>query len=74
MLLLTIKGKEATFAVVSMAADAQTGKRDMEGFVTTPIPTHTSQKHNSLNRKSPKRILKECYKDVGVSLSVIDGF
>lgn len=74
MLLLTVRGQEATFAVVSMASDAQTRKKDMEGFVTTPIPMHTSQKHNSLNRKSSKRTLKECCKDVGVLLSAIDGF
>ena len=35
---LTLKGKEATFAVLSMTADAQLSEEDMEGFCDNPYP------------------------------------
>lgn len=39
---LTVKSKEATFAVISMTADAQLKGRDMEGFRDNHYlpPTH----------------------------------
>jgi hypothetical protein len=36
MLPLTAKDREATFAVITMAASAQLRKRDIEGFCDNP--------------------------------------
>jgi hypothetical protein len=38
MLPLTVKGKEATLAVILMTADMQMRKRGVEGFCDHPYP------------------------------------
>jgi len=53
MLPLTLTGKEATFAVVSMTADSQLRKRDMEGFWDDHYPPNP----DSFQRKASKRTL-----------------
>lgn len=63
MLLLTVKGKEATFAIVLMTADSQLRKRDIEGFCKNPSPI---KKSNNINRKPLKKIHKYCGKDTEV--------
>ena len=62
---LTVKDKEATFAVVSMTADSQLRKRDTEGFDdnpflnphSTPSPTVTTWR-GSHQRELLKTLLK----------------
>jgi hypothetical protein len=54
MLPLTVKGTEATFAVVSMTADAQLRRGDIKGSVTTPTSL-LPPKSNSLKGESSKR-------------------
>lgn len=41
MLLLTIKGKETSFALVSMTADSELRKGDIRNSVTTYLSTTT---------------------------------
>jgi hypothetical protein len=38
MYLLAVKDKETTFALVSMSADSQLRKRDIEGFCDNSYP------------------------------------
>lgn len=59
MLLLTVRSKAADFAVISMTADAQRRGEDMESFCgnPTPIPSTSSSKSNSLDRKPLNRTL-----------------
>jgi hypothetical protein len=67
VILLTVKGKDASFSVVSMTADSQLRERDIEGFCGNPyihLPTHPQS--NSLDRKPLKRTLKNCSKDAEV--------
>ena len=67
MLPQTVKGMEATFAVVSMTADSQLRKRDTEGFCDNhSLPL---KKGNSLDRKPSKRTLKKYAKYAEVWLS-----
>ena len=54
MLLLTVKNKEASSAVVSITANSQLRKGDL----LTPL-----QKSNNLDRKPLKRTLYSCDKD-----------
>jgi O-glycosyl hydrolase len=35
---LTVKGKEATFALEAMTVDSQLRKQDIEGFCDNPYP------------------------------------
>lgn len=55
---LTVKDKEATFAVISTTADSQLRKGGMETPMPTPPP-----KRNCLNRKPLKRTLESGEKD-----------
>jgi hypothetical protein len=55
MLLLAVKDKETSSAVVSMIADSQLRKRDREGFYDKLLPP---KKSNNLDRKPLKRTLK----------------
>ena len=52
------KGKEATFAMISMNVDAQLRHRRF-----CDNPTSPSQKSSSLGRKRLKRTLRNCDKD-----------
>jgi hypothetical protein len=53
MLLLIVKGKDATFAVVPMSTDSQLEKREVEGFCDNAYPHPTSPlRSKSLDRKS----------------------
>lgn len=55
---LTGKSEEAIFAIVLMTAD--TVEREGYGrILTTPLPTPTKKKSNSLDRKPPKRTLEK---------------
>ena len=64
MLPLTAKDREATFAVITMAASAQLRKRDIEGFCDNPKPLNPCpQNSKSLNSKLSKRTVKNCAKD-----------
>ena len=67
VLQLTVKGKEATFAVVLITTDSQLRKRDLKGFCNNPYPhftpTHKKKKSNSLDRKTPTRTLNKCNGD-----------
>ena len=59
MLLLTVKSKEATFAVILMITDSQLRRRLVEASVTiSPLSPN-----NSLDRKPSKRTLKMCDRD-----------
>jgi hypothetical protein len=62
--LLTVKDKEATFAVVLMTTDSQLRKREIGLFDNPylPIPSYSPQKSNSLDRKPLRRTLKSCEK------------
>jgi hypothetical protein len=42
MLPLTIRGKEATLAVILMTADSQLRKRDIEGYFDNSYPTEVT--------------------------------
>lgn len=58
MLPLTVKGKEATFAIVLVTTDSQLRKRDMEGQPIPPAYSIPSLKSNIIERKPSKRTLK----------------
>lgn len=62
MLLLTVKSKEATFAVILMITDSQLRRRLVEASVTIP----PLSPNNSLDRKPSKRSLKHCNTDAKV--------
>lgn len=62
---LPVKGKKASFAVVSMAIDSQLRKRDIEGFCDSPYP-RPPEESNSLGRKPLKNTFKNCDKVVEV--------
>lgn len=72
MLLLTVEGKEATFAVVLVTANSQWREGDIQGFCDNSFPylPHPA-KGNSLHRKL---ILKNFDKDADVYLPIINGF
>lgn len=59
MLPLTIKGKEATLAVIRIIAG-------VEAFCDNPYSPPTPLKSNSLNRKSLKLTLIKCYEGAEV--------
>ena len=61
---LTVLKEQIVFTAISMTADAQLRKRDIEGF-WQPLP-HPIHKSNSLDRKPPKRTLKIFDKDAEV--------
>lgn len=61
MLLLTVKGKGASFAVVSMIADLESRMRDTDGVCAAP--TLPAPKKPSLDRKALKRTLQNCGRD-----------
>lgn len=64
MLPRTVKGKEATFTVITMTVDAQLREKDMEGIWDN---LHTSSpQSNILKRKPSKKPLKNCDKDTEV--------
>lgn len=57
MLPLSINSREATFAVILMAADTQLRKRDLEGFRDNPYNPNSPTappKSTNLNRKPSK--------------------
>jgi hypothetical protein len=57
LLPLTVKRKEATFAVISMTTGAQLRVRDMEGFCDSPYPIlnpYSTHKNCSLDKKVTK--------------------
>jgi hypothetical protein len=71
MLLLTVKCKDAPFAMELMTADSQLRKKkDIEVFCSNPYPDPTAPqpplKSSSLDRKLLKIILKNCNKDAEV--------
>lgn len=66
MLLLTVKGKEASSAVVLMTADSQLRKEDKEGFCGNLYTPSILPKRNSLDRKPMERTLENCDKDAEV--------
>lgn len=69
MFLMSVKSKEADFAVIWTTADAQLRGRDMERFCDNPtsIPMTPSLKSDSLDRKPQNSALK-CPRDAGVAL------
>lgn len=55
MLLMTVKGREATFEVTSTASVAEVRKRDIGRFWDNPYPLNScSQNSNSFKRKPSK--------------------
>lgn len=63
-LLVTVKSKDTTFAVISMAADTQLGKRDTDSLY--PHFSSLPQKSSSRNQKPLKRTLKKWDEDAEV--------
>lgn len=67
LLLLTVKHKEASFAVVwTCRLTIENGRREGLWHVTTSPLSSITPKRNSLDRKPLKRILKNCYRDAEV--------
>lgn len=62
LMLWIIKGKEAILAVISMTADTQLRKRDVEDVCENPYLYHNTspQNSNSLDRNPSKGTLKNC--------------
>jgi hypothetical protein len=69
---LTVKGKEATFAVI-YSQERRTWEASLQPLPTY-TPTHTSPTSISLNRKPLKRTLKKCDVGAEVKLASIDSF
>lgn len=64
LLLLTVKHKEASFAVVwTCRLTIENGRREGLWHVTTSPLSSITPKRNSLDRKPLKRTLKNCYGD-----------
>lgn len=65
MLPLTLKGKEAAFAMVLMAVDSQLRKRDIEGACDNPYP-HNNPKQWQPRQRATEEMHKNCDKDAEV--------
>lgn len=62
MLPVTVKGKEATFAVILLTVDTQFRRKDMDGSCDHPYPL-TTPPRSSIDGKPPRRTVKKCARD-----------
>ena len=75
MLLLSVKGKEATFAVELMAADSELRKRHMEVFGGNTYLHPSPLPHKIVVDRNPlERTLKICGRILGSHLFTVDNF
>lgn len=76
MFSLTVKIKEATFAEILMAEDAQLRGRDMESFCDNPYcpSPNLHPKSQKEQPRPPKRVLQKFDRDAEGPVSTIDAF